>query len=106
MKKQLYSVNEIRNIIAPVARSYGVGRVFLFGSYARGDATENSDIDLLIVDKGTLRGLFELAGFHLDLEDRFGIRVDVLTEGGLENEFLDDIRTEEVIVYDSQSRTA
>ena len=42
----VYSVDEIKESIMPVARNYGVKRVMLFGSYARGEATEDSDIDL------------------------------------------------------------
>jgi predicted nucleotidyltransferase len=51
------------SLIAPVARDYGVRKLTLFGSYARGDATVESDIDLRIVDRGQLRGLFRLAAF-------------------------------------------
>ena len=50
------SVSDIRAIVDPIARAYGAERIFLFGSYARGEATPESDIDLRI-DKGTIRGL-------------------------------------------------
>lgn len=51
----MYSVSDIQRIVAPIARRYGVDRVFLFGSYARGDNTPGSDIDLRI-DRGRVRG--------------------------------------------------
>lgn len=44
----IYSIYEIQQRIAPVAKQYGVKAVFLFGSYARGEAREDSDIDLLV----------------------------------------------------------
>ena len=47
-----YTVAEIRQLILPIAQRYGVERVFLFGSYARGDAMPGSDIDLRI-DSGS-----------------------------------------------------
>jgi len=70
MREKVYSVDEIRDIVREVARRYGVERVYLFGSYARGEAKPGSDIDLRI-DRGKMRDLFELAGFSQDLQDRF-----------------------------------
>ena len=60
-------ISEIRETVNRRAREYGAERVYLFGSYARGDANENSDIDLRI-DKGEIRGGIALAGLLLDLE--------------------------------------
>ena len=55
----IYTIDEISRRIQPVASAYGLRAVYLFGSYARGEATENSDIDLLIDTSGTnLRSLF------------------------------------------------
>ena len=48
----MLSVEKIQKAIVPLAQKYGVDRVFLFGSYARGTATEKSDVDLRI-DRGT-----------------------------------------------------
>ena len=44
----IYTIEQIRSIAAPIAASYGINSVFLFGSYARGEATDMSDVDLLI----------------------------------------------------------
>jgi predicted nucleotidyltransferase len=106
MTDKIYNINEIKALVAPVAREYGIHKLSLFGSYARGDATAESDIDILIKDKGALRGLFRLAGFHMDLKEKLGMNVDVLTEGGLDKEFLDNVRTEEIIIYENQPKTA
>ena len=48
MKDRIYTVNEIRDIVAPIARKHGVASLYLFGSYARGEASANSDIDFLM----------------------------------------------------------
>ena len=48
MQTQVYSIDEIRKIVAPIANQHGVDKVFLFGSYARGDATPASDVDLCV----------------------------------------------------------
>ena len=55
-----HTLNEIKAIVSRLARQYGAERIYLFGSYARGDMTSGSDIDLRI-DKGSIRG-FQLAG--------------------------------------------
>ncbi len=102
MARDIYSVDEIRARVSPVARRYGVERVMLFGSYARGDATPDSDIDLRI-DSGALRGYFKLAGFHRELEDALSAHVDVLTTGALDDKFLRRIHNEEVMIYEQSA---
>ena len=58
MTANVHSTKEIAEIVAPIAKEYGVGKLSIFGSYARGDATKDSDIDFLIIEKGKLRSLF------------------------------------------------
>ena len=98
MAGQIYSIEEIRDIVHDVAQQYGVERVWLFGSYARGEARLDSDIDLRI-DKGRIRGLFQLSGFHLDIEEKLNTRVDVLTTESLNEKFLRRISGEEIVLY-------
>ena len=99
MSKKPYTIAELRSLIQPVAARYGVERVFLFGSYARGEAEPGSDIDLRI-DKGAIQDYFELSGFHQELEDALSGAVDVLTTGSLEDKFLSHIAKEEMILYE------
>jgi len=77
---------------------YGAGRIYLFGSYARGDADADSDIDLRI-DKGSIRGL-QLGGLAADLEDIFGMPVDLVPTGSLDDAFLKSISEDEVLLYE------
>ena len=77
MSDKTYNIDEIRIIVMPIAKKYGVDRVFLFGSYARGEAGATSDLDFLI-DKGQIHGL-KLAGMLGDLQEVFGKNVDLLT---------------------------
>jgi len=96
---RIYTIEEIRAVVCEIAQQYGVDKVSLFGSYARGNARQDSDIDLRI-DKGRIRGLFQLSGFHLDLEERLKIHVDVLTTESLDDKFLKRISEEEIILYE------
>ena len=94
-----YSVEEIKAIVAALAAQYGADRVYLFGSYARGDADSNSDIDLRI-DKGSIRGL-QMSGLAADLEDAFGMAVDLVPTGSLDSKVLQSISDDEVLLYEA-----
>ena len=93
------TIPEIQSIVSELAQKYGAQRIFLFGSYARGDMAPTSDIDLRI-DKGAIRGL-ELAGLLVDLEDALGVSVDLIPTGSLDDGFLASIQNDEVLLYEA-----
>ena len=95
-----FTLEEIKHRSVPVAQKYGVKRLGLFGSYARGEATQESDVDLRI-DKGTIRGL-RFAGLLGDLEDALGKHVDLISTGGMDEAFRRSIAREEVLLYERQ----
>ena len=95
-----YTISEMKEIVAPIAHRYGVERIFLFGSRARGDNTPGSDIDLR-VDRGGAKG-FALGGLYEYLSEAFHVDLDLLTTGSLDEDFLQKIRQEEVLLYDQQ----
>jgi uncharacterized protein len=79
-------LDEVR---AAIAR-YPVGNPRVFGSVARGEDDEKSDLDLL-VDPLENTSLFDLAGLELELSDLLGVRVDVLTPGGIKPRIADAV---------------
>ena len=95
----LHTIPEIRQVVCDLAQQYGAQRVYLFGSYARGDMTSDSDIDLRI-DKGAIRGL-AFAGLLGDLEDALDTSVDLISTAGMDAEFLKEIQRDEVLLYES-----
>ncbi len=101
MSDKVYTLDEIRSIANPIAHRYDVAALYLFGSYARGEATPWSDIDFR-VDRGNMKNLLELGGLYSDLEAGFGKKLDVLTTQMLSPEFLNRIRREEVLIYARQ----
>ena len=103
MAAKKYTIEEIKAVVEPIARKYGVERVYLFGSYARGDVTENSDIDLR-VDKGSLKGMFALCGLYTEIEEALQMKIDILTTGSLEDGFLHKIQNEEVLLYEGSAK--
>lgn len=98
MCDKVYTIDEIRTIATPIAKSHGVAALYLFGSYARGDATSESDLDFRI-EKGQIRTLFQLGSLLCDLEDGLRKKADVLTTQMLSPEFLSSLRDEEVLLY-------
>jgi len=96
----MYSIAEIQRIVSPIAAKYGVDGMTLFGSYARGDNTPQSDIDLRI-DRGSVRGL-QMAFLLTDLEDALGTEVDLLSTSTLDTSFLASIQKEEKLLYERQ----
>lgn len=70
------------NLILQIARRHGARGVRVFGSYARGQQKETSDLDLL-VDLEPHRDLFDLIELKQELEKTLQRRVDVVTEAGL-----------------------
>lgn len=84
----------LRSHAAELARM-GVTEVSLFGSIARNEATEASDVDVLIDTRGTL-SLFELGGVQAYLEDLLGMRVDLVTRSGIDPRIRDVVFREAV----------
>ena len=94
-----YTIDEIRKKTAPLAKQYGISKMSLFGSYARGEANEGSDVDL-VIDRGRLRGLIQYFSFVHDLEENLNCHVDVVTTGIQDRDFLERISSEGVLLYE------
>jgi predicted nucleotidyltransferase len=88
-------VKEKRADILALAAKHGARNVRVFGSVARGDADEQSDIDFL-VQMAPGRSLLDLGGLQYDLEQLLGCRVDVVTEQGLKARLREEILSEAV----------
>lgn len=89
------SVDEIRGKARPVLESYGVKDAAVFGSYARGEGTEGSDVDILVRIEKDL-SLLDFVGLKQDLEDALGVSVDVVEYGALKPGLRDRVMDERV----------
>lgn len=88
-------LREKRQEILTIAAKHGAYNVRLFGSVARGEADERSDVDIL-VELGQGRSLLDLGGLLMDLETLLDRRVDVVTERGLRQRIRDRVLHEAV----------
>lgn len=93
------TIEDIRYAVVPLAEEYGAARVSLFGSFARGEASESSDIDILL-EKGSIRGM-QVLDFQDALSEALGRPVDVVTTAGASERFLSKIRRDEVTLYEA-----
>ena len=75
----MLTIDEIKKVVAEIAPKYQITKVTLFGSRARGNNREDSDIDLIVeFDKEKIVTLFTIANLMNCLEDIFGVSVDVI----------------------------
>lgn len=94
----MLTVSQIKKIVAKLGKKYGIKSAYLFGSYAKNTATEDSDVDL-VIDKGdihTFRGYFEL---HEELEKELGTKVDLLTDKSITPKFYNLIKNDRIPLY-------
>lgn len=87
--------DELREKIGDAMRQRGVVRASVFGSYARGEATQDSDVDFLVEFEAG-RTLLDLSGLRLDLCDLLDREVDVATPKSLHPKLRDQILSEQI----------
>ncbi len=81
----IYTIKEIKNIIKPILNKYGITEIYLFGSYARGEAEETSDIDIYC-DKGNIKTLIDQGLLEDELELSLNKKVDII----FDSSYIDD----------------
>ena len=105
-----YTADEIKEKISPIAEKYQLQSVYLFGSYARNEATNTSDMDVLVDTTGSIVTGWVIGGLYNDLCEAFGSSVDLITTNALSQSAEDDrtpwltenIMKDRVLVYERQ----
>ena len=106
-----FTRTEIAERIKPIAEQYAIPEVYLFGSYARGEENETSDIDILIKRSGsTIRSAFDIGGLFNDLCNAFEQEVDLVTIESLDPSsnrrgrrgFAETLNSERVLIYEKR----
>ena len=94
----MLTIDEIKTAVTKVGKKYGIKNAYLFGSYARGEATDGSDVDI-IIDRGDVHTY--KAYFHLgeDIEAELGTKVDLLSTDGIKPRFFELIKNDRILLY-------
>ena len=99
MTVQIFTIENITTLVKPLAKKYQVKEVYLFGSYARGESDENSDLDFLVIGGEGFK-LTQIFAFGEELREILKKRVDVfeINEINQDSEFYKTIMREKVLV--------
>lgn len=98
MSKEL---QDIKNSLASVFQKYGVKKASVFGSFARGDAQENSDVDLLVSFSDTT-DLFDVFSMKEEAESLLKKEVDIVSEKSIISYFKDYIYKDLQLIYEQR----
>lgn len=82
------TITDIRDAVGQVAPAYPVLSIDLFGSFASGEDTEDSDVDLLVYFDEKVASLFDMSGLKLDIQEKLNTKVDVIAGPLKENSYL------------------
>ena len=80
------TIRQIKERILPITSKYKIEDVYLFGSYARGEANRNSDVDIYC-SAGDVKNLYDVVDFKEELENSLGKKVDVVFIGSTMHEY-------------------
>ena len=98
-KQMVNSLEEVKKLAIPVLKRYNIKKAAVFGSFARGDAKENSDIDLLVKYKeGT--SLFDVVRLQNDLETVLGRKVDLVSYDFIDKYIKERVLKESISLYE------
>lgn len=84
-------MDEMIEKLIRILKKYGAKKIEIFGSYARGEQKETSDLDV-IVEFEKRKSLLELVGIEQELEDHLGVKVDLLTEASISPYLIEKIK--------------
>ena len=95
----MLTYKKILDAVQEIAPIYNIDQIYLFGSYARGDATDESDCDLRVVG-GSIDDLYDFSAVYSEFEDRLGTKIDLAITKNTSKAMLDRIREHELLVFD------
>lgn len=99
MTNNLRLTKAIRNEIITILKKHGAKKISIFGSYVRGEATPESDLDIIVEFEQPI-GLIKFVGIEFELSDSLGIKVNLLTEKSISLYLIDIIRKEATVIYE------
>lgn len=98
MGKKISSISMIKKKALPILKKHAVKKASIFGSFARGDAKQKSDVDFLIEYKAKDKSLFDLVDLKSDLEKSLGRKVDLITYNSIYWRIREQILAEQIVI--------
>ena len=92
----VYTLKQLKDLMKPVFRKYEINEIYLFGSYARGEATKDSDVDIYC-SKGKVRSLIDQGRLIDELEEVLKKKVDIVFDTSEMNEYFKNQIMEDMI---------
>jgi len=97
-RKTIMTCQEIENKVVSILEKYNVKTIGIFGSYARGAQSPDSDLDVLVNFKER-KSLLTLVRIEREISEAIGVKVDLLTEQSVSPYLIDRIKSEIKIIY-------
>ena len=95
------TTNMIKTTVADYFKTQPVLKAWLFGSYSRGEQTNESDVDILVqYDRSQRIGLLKIAGMHIDLEKLLRHKVDIVEDGTLRPWAVESVNKDKCLIYE------
>jgi len=94
-------MDEMMEKLIHILKKHHAKKIEIFGSYARGEQKETSDLDV-IVEFEKRKSLLELVGIEQELEDALGIKVDLLTEASISPYLIEKIKKESKVILNEK----
>ena len=95
---RLLNIENIKNTISSVSKQFDLSDVWIFGSYAKGVATEDSDIDILVKTEDVVGG-YKLLDVKYAFEDALKKQVDIVTTGSIKGSLIEGFPLGEILIY-------
>ena len=107
VKVLIYTLDEIKEKTAKIFKKYDINKAYIFGSYARNEADDDSDLDFYVdyTNSKVISGLWSITGLRLDLEKTFDKSIDLVTylpKEDLFKNFINNYERDKVNVYARQ----
>jgi len=99
MTERLRLTKEIEEKVISFLKNCGAKKISIFGSYVKGEATSESDLDI-IVEFDEKISLLDIVGFEFKLTEQLGIKVEILTEKAISPYIIEDVLSEAKVIYE------
>lgn len=91
-------ISTLRSLLPIVREKYGVGRLWIVGSRARGDHRDESDLDIMVEFEGRGISLFDFCGLEIELEEALGLKVDLVERDACKPRVSQELERDKVAV--------